>query len=79
MAGWKQQVRQYGVVSTRSLVKSAGDRAHPGTASSKDEERKRQADICINCTKPECKGTNTCFKKRRKEQECEAGGKSQEH
>ena len=79
MPGWKQQVRQSGMVSTRSLVKAAGDQRPPETVSSKDIERKRRADICINCTKPECKGGDACFKKRRKEQECVTDGNLSEH
>ena len=74
MAGWKQQVRQSGMVSTRSLVKAAGDQRPPEAASVKEEKRRKQADICINCTKPECRGGDACFKKRRKERECETDG-----
>lgn len=34
-------------------------------AMKKSENLKRDADICLNCTKPTCKGSERCFEKKR--------------
>ena len=69
MTGWKSQIRQNGVVSARSLAKAAEDRKFQEDASPKDEKNKKEADICLNCKKPVCKGSDGCFKKLNKNKE----------
>ena len=69
MNGWKQQIRK-----SKTIAKAAGDLVR---SEEKDPDerlsyrRKEQADICLNCKKEECTGTEECFKKHAKKEQNE--------
>ena len=71
MPGWKLQAKQFGVVSSRSLTKAAGDLVPPEEKQIMAHRKKENADICLSCTKSasQCYGGDRCFMKRKKELE----------
>lgn len=73
MGKWSSQLHHFGMIGARSLAQAAGDRVPQEEKTVEDYRRKEAADICLNCTKPECSGTAECFKRRRKELGCSDG------
>jgi hypothetical protein len=69
MAGWKMKIYQFGHIPARSLAQSAGDRKPPEIPEARGPYAKSQADICLNCTKKNCTGSESCFRKQKKEQQ----------
>lgn len=69
--GWKTQIRQYGAISSKTLSSIARDSTKVSDPDRAERKAMEQADICLTCKKPDCKGTYACFKRRRKEQACE--------
>ena len=69
MAHWKSQIKQQGIVHTRSIAQAASDQK-PFKGESKRKPShltKEEADICLNCTKVKCLGGEDCFRARKKE------------
>ena len=65
MAGWKQDIRRYGVAKARTIEAAARDLVPPEKSHEEDlaYRKKEQADICLNCKQKECSGSPECFKK----------------
>lgn len=78
MAGWKSQVRQYGVVKAKTIPTARRDLTPPEETAIDAHRTKEQADVCLSCTKSTCSGNPNCFRKRRKELACATSAKSSE-
>lgn len=66
---WKHQICKYGIAKSRSISKASGDLVPPDNKKSDENlayRKKEQADICLNCNKKECSGSEECFKKHAK-------------
>ena len=63
MEGWAKKIRQFGTVHARSLAQAAEDLVPPKARKCPSHMRKEQADICLECDKPNCSYSNTQFRK----------------
>ena len=73
MPGWKSDILHFGVASTRSLAKAAGDRTPSEEEKILSYRKKENADVCLSCdAKPsKCNGSDRCFMKRKRQLEKE--------
>ena len=80
MAGWKKELQVFGTVRATSMAHMADDYVSPEEKKKhKAKERynrkekmagyltKEAADVCLNCRRKECFGSDECFRRRRKE------------
>lgn len=78
MAGWKKELQVFGTVRATSMAHMADDYVSPeekrkqGKRGRGKEKQagyltKEAADVCLNCRRKECFGSDECFRKHRKE------------
>lgn len=68
MADWKRKLGQEGILHCRSIAQAASDQK-PCKGERENAAhylKKEEADICLNCDRPTCSGSDGCFRKRKK-------------
>ena len=80
MAGWKKELQVFGTVRAKSMAQMADDYVPPEDRKKQRQKKrynrkekiagyltKEAADVCLNCKRKECFGSDECFRKHRKE------------
>ena len=68
MADWRMNLRNYGTIPSKSISRASDERN--ATPIKHTRRANHLADICLSCKAKNCKGTDKCMKKRKKELEC---------
>lgn len=78
MAGWKKELQVFGTVRATSMAHMSDDYVPPEERKKQGKRgrgkeklagylTKEAADVCLNCKRKECFGSDECFRRRRKE------------